>query len=379
MEESRSFIDFYNKYKLIPVEQNIKSSREHFSKRDFLYSSIGLSYLAINNSSILEYGPGTGQNALNWEYYKPRKLTLIDGADAAIKSLQKLFTDKQNIFDEGVKIIKSDFLSYEPTEKFDIIWAEGCVPHQSDPNKIVNSMLKNLTRDGMFICSTISGIAHLSETIRRLTASIKVKKQHPDYEDLNMLIEMFKPDLTSLGGSTRFVKDWVIDVIIQPLHKTRLCSLIDVAEIGFPEYLPHHTYPKLNDKVCWYKAYNPEKYLDDWKEQYYINCMHLISSRAPSMQNELSDGINAEMLGDLSWSIAAGVQDGTNTLKEFTSILRELDSLYAKYPKMYQMPNLSEIAEWMENGCSNKNIGEKMAKYWGKCTQFISLRRIHNY
>ena len=36
----------------------------------------------------------------------------------------------------------------------------------------------------------------------------------------------------SLSNATRYTKDWVLDVIIQPLHKTKLCSIIDVLEIS---------------------------------------------------------------------------------------------------------------------------------------------------
>ena len=88
MSTQKSFIDYYNENQLIPVKQDLKSKAEHFSKRDFLYSSVGLSRLALKNASILEFGPGTGQNAINWLNYNPSSITLVDGADAAIEEVK---------------------------------------------------------------------------------------------------------------------------------------------------------------------------------------------------------------------------------------------------------------------------------------------------
>ncbi|MDC3185834.1 class I SAM-dependent methyltransferase [bacterium] len=375
MSTQKSFIDFYNKNHLIPVKQNLKSKVEHLSKRDFLYSSVGLSSLTLKNASILEFGPGTGQNAINWLNYNPSSITLVDGADAAIEEITKNFSEVEVPKNIDLSLIKSEFTEFKSKKKYDIIWAEGCIPHQSDIDNIINSMLNHLSIDGIFTCSTISGLAHLSETIRRVSASIVLNKLHPEIDDLDFLVNIYKNDLRALSNSTRFVEDWVLDVIIQPLHTTSLCSIPDVLEISKNTHIPYHTYPKLSDSVCWYKDFNPHKYVEEVIEQYYRNCMHFISNNAPSGSNLISDGIEAEQLGNKSWEYASQYQTGEIDLKSFVEVLKDLGKLYKSYEYSVYMPELFDVAKWLENGCPVKSGKSILTDFWGKCTQFVSLKR----
>tara|TARA_Y100001954_G_scaffold213039_1_gene241275 strand:- start:2324 stop:3463 length:1140 start_codon:yes stop_codon:yes gene_type:complete len=375
VSSQKSFIDYYNENQLIPVKQDLKSKSEHFSKRDFLYSSVGLNHLALKNASILEFGPGTGQNAINWLNYNPSSITLVDGADAAIKEITKNFSGIDVPSNINLSVIKSEFTTFKSDHKFDVIWAEGCIPHQSDISKIISSMLHHLSEDGIFTCSTISGLAHLSETIRRVAASLILKKLHPDIDDLEFLVKIYTNDLKELSNSTRFVEDWVLDVIIQPLHKTSLCSILDVINISKNTHLPYHTFPKLSDSICWYKDFDPVNYAEGVVEQYHKNCMHFIANKAPSKSNLLDDGIEAEHLGNLSWEYAGKYQHGDMELKSFIEVLKELDKLYQSYDYSAYMPNLCDIAKWMEDGCQLTSYKSISTGFWGKCTQFISLKK----
>ena len=235
-------------------------------------------------------------------------------------------------------------------------------------------MLNHLSEDGIFTCSTISGLAHLSETIRRVAASLILKKLHPEIDDLEFLVKVYTNDLKALSNSTRFVEDWVLDVIIQPLHKTSLCSILDVINISRDTHMPYHTYPKLSDTICWYKDFDPLNYAEEVVEQYYQNCMHFIANKAPSKSNLLSDGIEAENLGNLSWEYAGKYQHGDMELKSFIEVLKELDKLYKPYNYNAYMPDLCDIAKWIENGCRLTSYKSISTGFWGKCTQFISLK-----
>ena len=66
--------------------------------------------------------------------------------------------------------------------------------------------------------------------------------------------------IAALSNATRYTQDWVLDVIIQPLHTTKLCSIKDVLEVASKEYIPYHTFPKISDSICWYKDYDPRLY-----------------------------------------------------------------------------------------------------------------------
>ena len=51
-------LSYYIENDISPVHQNISNLRNHFDRRSFLYDSLGVNRLMINNSKIFEFGPG---------------------------------------------------------------------------------------------------------------------------------------------------------------------------------------------------------------------------------------------------------------------------------------------------------------------------------
>ena len=62
-------------------------------------------------------------------------------------------------------------------------------------------------------------------------------------------------------------------------------------------------------------------------------------------------------------------------LLSFIEVLKELDKLYQSYDYSAYMPNLCDIAKWMEDGCQLTSYKSISTGFWGKCTQFISLKK----
>jgi len=53
----KPFIDFYNKEKILPVQQNIENPN-FFLARSFLYSRLGVPLSFLRGLDVLEFGPG---------------------------------------------------------------------------------------------------------------------------------------------------------------------------------------------------------------------------------------------------------------------------------------------------------------------------------
>jgi len=86
---SEAFIDFYNKNDWIPTRQDISNLEEHFSKRKSLLQQLGIVTKHIENSEILEIGPGSGENAIFTASLKPKRYVLMDFSKPSIRSLNE--------------------------------------------------------------------------------------------------------------------------------------------------------------------------------------------------------------------------------------------------------------------------------------------------
>ena len=60
----REFLDYYYKYKIIPVVNiNDFSLKEIYNQRDFFYYKLGINPHAFENKKVIEFCPGNGVNA----------------------------------------------------------------------------------------------------------------------------------------------------------------------------------------------------------------------------------------------------------------------------------------------------------------------------
>jgi len=58
-----SFVDFYTEHNVSPVSQDISDLRKHFQRRNVLLRSLGIPSALVRDTTILEFGPGSGHNA----------------------------------------------------------------------------------------------------------------------------------------------------------------------------------------------------------------------------------------------------------------------------------------------------------------------------
>ena len=145
-----SFVDFYTKHNVSPVSQDISDLRKHFQRRDVLLRSLGIPSALVRDATILEFGPGSGHNATYVASLEPSKYHLVDGNLKGVKDTKELIS-KYNIDD--LKVVHSLFLEYQSDALFDIVWAEGCIPHQNDPINVLRHLSSFTIKDGIFVAS----------------------------------------------------------------------------------------------------------------------------------------------------------------------------------------------------------------------------------
>ena len=101
------------------------------------------SILKYNNSSVLEIGPGTGNNV---QYYKNRasQITLLETNKNLANSLKSKFDE-----DKKIIVLNTDIHIQEKT--FDTIMYMDVLEHIEDDKKEVNKALKHLNSGGNLI------------------------------------------------------------------------------------------------------------------------------------------------------------------------------------------------------------------------------------
>ena len=130
-KSERPFLDFYEKHSVIPTKLEIDDQSKFFRQRDFLFETLGIPTHFLSGSNILELGPGTGQKAAHLLSLNPASYTAIDNNPASISATKDIIT--RSGFKGTSKVIESDFLDYNGTEKYDLVIAELVIPTQNDP------------------------------------------------------------------------------------------------------------------------------------------------------------------------------------------------------------------------------------------------------
>src|SRR6266545_1286283 len=111
------FVHFYSSLGIIPTRQDISNLRQHIERRQSLYCHLGLPPVAIRNASVIEFGPGSGHNAVVTGLLGPRRYVLVDGNSPSLESTNRLL--KQYCPRLKFELQCSSILSFRTSKKFD--------------------------------------------------------------------------------------------------------------------------------------------------------------------------------------------------------------------------------------------------------------------
>lgn len=370
-----SFVDFYNKHNVSPVSpvsQDIADIEKHFQRRNSLLTSLGIPSLFIKGSSVLEFGPGSGHNATYIASLSPNCYHLVDGSNVGIREIKKILSDYKI---NDLKVIHSFFLEYKSDFLFDIVWAEGCIPHQANPIEILKYLSSFTKKDGIFVASMNNGISYLSEIIRRVASSMHLNDNDPLQVQVDAVRPILKDHLHNLKGMSRPIDDWIIDSIIQPLHKSKLFSIPDAIEALKGDYDVYGTSPKFISDWRWYKEVtgNDRGFNKQALDCYYKNSLNLIDYRYEFAPHSVKFGQRLEDLCSEIWNIMCLIQNGDSSqLNIFIEKLNDVSELIKKKaPKTSEA--IVESLRWLECGAPISKELEFLPKWWGRGQQYVSF------
>ena len=84
----KPFIDFYTQIGFAPTGQLFGNQDKHRENRSNLYRKLGLHPKVLEGSTVLEIGPGSGENSIDLLARGIKSLKLVDGVPAVLESLQ---------------------------------------------------------------------------------------------------------------------------------------------------------------------------------------------------------------------------------------------------------------------------------------------------
>ncbi len=202
-----SLLDFYQQHGISPVKQDISDLPAHFARREALYRSLGLPPMAVCGVSVLEIGPGSGENALYTLSLGPGRYVALEpnpvGAELARRRL-------------GIEVLETRIEDYHG-EAFDLVLCEGLLGLcGTDPHVLLEAVARHVAPGGVLVITCIDAISDHAEVLRRAMAQQMIDRSAPLADQVAMLRPVFAPHLATLKGMTRSVDDWIIDNLLNP-------------------------------------------------------------------------------------------------------------------------------------------------------------------
>lgn len=211
-EPKRAFLDFYGEHKISPVSQNVTDLQAHYNRREALYRHLGIIPSFLEGKKVLEFGPGSGHNALYTASLKPSRYVLVDGNPTGLEETRKRLAS----CDCEIVVKESLIQEFETEERFDMVMCEAVIPWQTEPAAMLEHVSRFVVPGGVLVISCNDEVSALVEILRRVQAHAIVDRSLPIQDQVKRLLPVFKNDLDSLAGMSRPHEDWILDQILQP-------------------------------------------------------------------------------------------------------------------------------------------------------------------
>jgi len=221
-----SFV-FINKTKYPQFTKESQILKKHFYRRRSLYFSLGIPPAWIKDKTVIEFGPGSVQNSIYTAFLKPKKYILVEGNPVGSCETKKAL----NPLNQNTLLFKNKlFLNYKDKKVYDLVLAEACIPYQKNPCKILSHISKFTKKDGLFVCTAVSGVSCLSEILRRVIYNFAINNSNYN-KKITVLRPFLYPHLKNCISMSRFFDDWIAEDIIHPLQHRKLLSIPQIINV----------------------------------------------------------------------------------------------------------------------------------------------------
>ena len=373
---SKPFIDFYTQLDVIPTHQDISNLQAHFDRRRGLYIQLGIPPLFVKNLSVLEFGPGTGQNALFTASLDPAEYVLVDGNKKSVETTTRVLRPYSK--STSLKIVKKDILEYRTKKKFDLVLCEGLIPTQLDPAAFTRHVGSFARPGGVTVITCMDSVSLLSETLRRYLAFYECPARVPIPERVAHLTKFFQPHFEQLPGMSRRHDEWVIDNIIHPWSGP-LFSIAQAIQTIAGKYVVLGTSPHYLNDWRWYKTILQKEVasVSGAENSYWRNLHSFIDHRFVLPQREIKQNQQLLKMADRIFQRIHG-QEKTGkkySMPDLAKDLRQLDTLI-DLPKSRVSRALTEYIKALETYRGSWPAFREFSSLWGRGQQYLSFIKL---
>lgn len=372
------YLEFYEKYRISPVRQDISNYELHCLRRKNLYRQLGIPLLAFNGSEILEVGAGSGHNALPYfTHGNAKHVDIVEPNSTGFNDIRKLFED-YSIDSDKYSCINCLLEDYNTDKLYDIVIAEGFVQHLENAVHILELLEKFTHRDSIIIITCSDEIGFYVEKTKRLVAQYLVKDIENFEEKTKKLVELFSPQLSALsgGGMSRLPEDWVKDQLLNPCVVCKhLLSLKEAINFYNDRFDVLGSSQNIFTDYSWYKDLKYD-YKKSYMEQYdkkKVNFLFSSIQEENIISLEESEVLDAQICKVNALSRVIELENDWDLLKEFVSEVKILSEILNNK----NLENYNNEVVTILNNIKENEINFKEYPYFfnsfGKTQQYISF------
>jgi SAM-dependent methyltransferase len=368
----RAFVDYYRGLGISPVRQDLTDLDQHFARRHALYHLLGVLPALVRGRDVLEFGPGSGDNALYTASLGPRRYVLVDANPTGLAHVRERLGEMGGA--ESIDIVESMIESFPSPDRFDLVLAEGLIATQQDPDGLTRRIASFVRGGGgVLVITCVDSASFIAEVYSRILADHVAPRALPVRERVERLRPFFAPRLATLDGMSRSVDDWILDNITQPFSG-RLFGIADALRVCGAEFDVLGSSPRFTIDWRWYKTLRarPFGFNERAATSYYANVLNLLDYRVELPPHDPALGRAVLAVTDRLWRLSGCAETGEPcSLAEAAATLEELAVLVAPHSRD-TAGTLSGVARAMQRGVLPE---AEPVSHFGRGQQYLSLVR----
>ena len=371
-----AFTKFYSEHGADLVSREYEDATNLFRSRETLFLSLGIPPSFVEGRHILEFGPGTGHYSFFNLSLAPKTYEFVEGVKEVATELQRRLEGVNNC-DVDWQIHEQYFEEFNTNDKYDLVIAESCIPHQESPELLFKHMTRFVKPGGVFMMTTASGASYLSETLRRLIRDRLIDPSEKIERQLEVMVPIFSDHLRHLDGVSRSAYDWTLDNVIQPLGRVKLFSIPDAVDALSEEYSVLGTSPKMIEDWKWHRTLlDPAAHSrSNSKRSYFANIGNIIDCKSTGVRVAPEVGELLELRCDQLWGAMGELE--TDPHIGWSTVIEHLEGIHEIFSSsgFATKDALSEVLELFCSDSPDWRRLEHFPRWWGVGQQHIAFYR----
>lgn len=386
-------LEYYGAEEIIPVHQSLPRrdfGRFMFQRRQ-LYRNLGVEMALLEGKSILEFGPGTGDNAEVLAAFHPSVLDLVDGNGASLQSLQEKISSAK-LPGHITSIYHSDARTFSLAMRskndevskvgYHLVICEGVINGNPAPSRFLETISSFVRPGGILVITTVDPWGVLDQALRRLWKPAVVAKYKSRKDHVKCLSAVFQSHLSNLA-TTKPIGDWVEDAILHPINQDYVFSTPEALAALGAGFVVMGSSPRFHADFRWHKSLDlaEDKTNFNFLEQYEkIRPMFLddrfqdTSATDAFTANTNMHDLNAVITQIWRLSCSMWERNSYEQISELQSLLiRVMDATRRWFPEIHD--SIGEFVVALP-GISKGNFDGEMPafkKWWGRGLMYASV------